>query len=110
MEEFKKRFPDRGPNQNPGTATVVAIGPDIEQACAPGVNVEAILYRLMWLGLLHEISKHGELTHMSLPKALKDDKPSDAVFKALAEVRMSRLHLPIRNRRPLCPPVEEGQG
>jgi hypothetical protein len=62
-EEFKRRFPAvRDLNQNPGTATAVAIGPDIKQVRAPGANVEAILYRLKWLELMHDMSKREELT------------------------------------------------
>ncbi len=91
MDELNKHVPESDPNLNPGTATAVAIGPDIERACSPGANAETILYRLTWLGLMQEIAKSGELTHMNLPKALKDDKPSNAVFKAFAVVRMSRL-------------------
>jgi hypothetical protein len=94
FEEAKKHLPDRDPNQGEDVQKVIHI--DCKQACSPGANIETIRYRLMWLGLLQAMSKSGSLMlwlqqkalASTLPELLADDKPSDAVFKAFATVRM----------------------
>jgi hypothetical protein len=91
IEELKKHLPERDPNLNPNQGTSINIRPVVEQTCSRGANGEAILSRLTWLQVLQQMSKSEELTHMNLPKALRDDRPSDAVFRAFANVRISKL-------------------
>jgi len=83
LEEIKKHMPDHAPNQT--------FGVDIDyyrRACGPGANVEAVWYRFSMYWVLQMMSKQGVFT---LPELLTDGKPSDAVFKALATMRMSAM-------------------
>jgi hypothetical protein len=89
VDDFERNFV-RPPKEHDEPGNNTFIGPDIKQACAPGEDVDAVQYRVVYLKLMQEMSKHERtlgLAFMNLPKALQG-KPSDAVFKAFAVVRM----------------------
>jgi hypothetical protein len=80
--DFEKRVPNRAPDQ------YFSVGIDyFRRVCSPGANVGAVWYRLSILEMLRHIS---EITGTSLPWP-REGKPGDAVFKALATVRMTGL-------------------
>jgi hypothetical protein len=82
--DFEKRVPDHASNQS------IGIGVDCyERVCSPGADVGAVWYRVSMLGLLQMMGKEAGEPALS---GLTDDKPSDAVFRALATLPMTGMN------------------
>ncbi|MGB7730238.1 MAG: hypothetical protein WBL50_19575 [Candidatus Acidiferrum sp.] len=94
-KDLDQRFPVRDPSQGYSV--------DVEhykRACSPDANVMVVWYRLSQLVLLLHMNELGVST-FTLPEALlADGEPSDAVFKALATVPMTRLEVGVNIEGP----------
>lgn len=73
----------------------VSVGRDLmEQACKPGVNIEAISYRAMTLWMMNQIAPE------QLAQFMPEGQPNDSVFRAAAKIPLEWIGIGIVQQGP----------